>query len=228
LLAKSVASLLEREPQAVTESVALASGSPLRPYGRLALAGVVALLAVIGVGILLAMFRGDRGQKQPIASAAPGPNGGASAPPGSDMERLQGRWEQVAIDTNKRRMQAQSTTKKKKAAPPPEHHDTVWVFRDSTVTIRRTIDGDAKSIFRGSYSLSAAGNRTLIDFSGVSADGEPREWRGIYEFGSGFLRVCWRNRDEQADPLKDRPRTFEPGRGEPDTSVKLWRTVRGD
>jgi uncharacterized protein (TIGR03067 family) len=67
LLARSVESLLSRVPEEVAEPPAPAMRGGLPPYGRLVIAGVVGVLAMIGAVALIGMFRGGRAQPKPVA-----------------------------------------------------------------------------------------------------------------------------------------------------------------
>jgi uncharacterized protein (TIGR03067 family) len=72
-LATSVESLLAKEPEKVAEPPAPAMDRSLLPYGRLAIAAAIGVLAVIGAGALIGMFRGGSGPAKPNSEIADEP-----------------------------------------------------------------------------------------------------------------------------------------------------------
>ncbi len=209
LLASSVKALLAKDSGEAPEPPAppAIAPAPPRPHDRLLIAVGSAVLTLIIVAGLFALFRSGT---VPQTAETVGQ---------SDQERIQGRWRVEAVDriTKTGNRASGDTT------------NPVWIFRGTDLTVLHTVDGSEAVSLRGSFSLRSDGKRKLFDFDGMIPNGRPLEFRGIYQLEGEFLKVCYwvvRLRD---DPTKQaqRPDSFDLDGEHMGSSLKLRHIVRG-
>jgi uncharacterized protein (TIGR03067 family) len=206
-LANSVKALLanDRGEKSEPPDRAVISPVPTRPYGRLPIAGGLAVLIVAIVAIVagsVAMFRDTTTPASVDAALVRAKNAPPviEFPPRSDHDRIQGRWQSV---------EGHNETKAIDFDEPLGNAKIVWIIQGAQLTVILTFRGKEAALDRGLLSLSQGSERKQMDFAGRMKNGQAYETKGIYEFEGEFLKVCysWAT-DPDKEPDFVRPRSF--------------------
>jgi uncharacterized protein (TIGR03067 family) len=221
-LARSVSSLLtnNRGESPEPPDRPMMTPVPSWPYGRLLIAGGLAVLTVIIVAGLFAMFRGRtvppiaetagvRDRTVPPIAETVGVRD-KTVPPiaetasRSDQDRIQGRWQTV---------EGYNASTRQNYDAQLGNSTMVWTFQGAHATGSQRVDGEEVGTDRGLFSLSQGVERRLIDFAGIRPNGVAFELKGIYEFEGEFLKVCYSLSVPAKNTSFKRPDSFvvEPG-----------------
>lgn len=159
MLASSVEALLAKsggesiEPPVVSTS----APEPRRAVDRRLIGGVIgAVVLLVVVAGLIAIFRGGTGEAKPIGEAVARAEKGSGQSAQTDEDRIQGRWQVVEQDTLKTKVSASDLDQWK----------PIWTFRGVHLTTRRLVDGAEVVQSHGSFSLRPGGKRNLFDVNG--------------------------------------------------------------
>jgi uncharacterized protein (TIGR03067 family) len=190
------------------EPVGHVPGPHWRPRHLIQLAAALAL--ILTLSIVTAWFGRSRDKTVPPIAEAAKPTAEAVKPstdsaPGSDENRIQGRWQGVDLA-----IPPEVLAKKKSFDAAREASKTFWIFRGRKLTISNRDDGEEEVKNQGSFSLSTGVERKLFDYATTGRDGQAIAFSGIYEFDGEFLRVCYGIRLDPANqpPESRRPDSF--------------------